>query len=318
MVPLALGRHPQLVCFFSENLVENWLRNFTNTECVAELCGRPLYPITCGDLGITAVEVESRLKRIFVQALRWKCVLLLDEADVFLSERGTDVKHNSLVSVFLRILKYYQGVLFLTTDRVGKIDEAFRSRVHISLYYPPLDKQSTVDIFKTNLERVKLQKQGLIRIKDERIEEFAKNHFDFNDAHVRWNGRQIRNAFHIAVALAETEAMAKATTRGKHKKPLKLTLRTKHFLKVENASIRFDDYLTSVLGADPARRAQQKSYRQDTWSERYHEEQKSSRRSRGESKRKQRHRETSSGSGDSSEESINGASVSSDRVDVAS
>lgn len=79
MVPLALGRHPQLVCFFSENLVENWLRNFTNTECVAELCGRPLYPITCGDLGITAVEVESRLKRIFVQALRWKCVLLLDE-----------------------------------------------------------------------------------------------------------------------------------------------------------------------------------------------------------------------------------------------
>lgn len=219
--------------------------------------------------------------------------------------------------MFLRILKHYQGVLFLTTDRVGKIDEAFRSRVHISLYYPPLDKQSTVDIFKTNLERVKLQKQGLIRIKDERIEEIAKNHFDFNDAHVRWNGGQIRNAFHIAVALAETEAMAKATTRGNHKKPLKLTLRTKHFLKVENASIRFDDYLTSVLGADPARRAQQKSYRQDTWSERYHKEQKSSRRSRGGSKRKQSHREISSDSGDSSEESINGASVSSDRVDVA-
>ena len=48
-------------------------------ECVAEICKRPLYPITCGDLGITAVEVESRLKRIFVQAQKWKCVLLLDE-----------------------------------------------------------------------------------------------------------------------------------------------------------------------------------------------------------------------------------------------
>jgi hypothetical protein len=46
---------------------------------VAELCKRPLYPITCGDLGITAVEVETRLKRIFIQAQKWKCVLLLDE-----------------------------------------------------------------------------------------------------------------------------------------------------------------------------------------------------------------------------------------------
>ncbi|KAK1244161.1 hypothetical protein MKX08_002299 [Trichoderma sp. CBMAI-0020] len=221
--------------------------------------------------------------------------------------------------LFAFVLKdqYYQGILFLTTNRVGKIDEAFRSRVHISLYYPPLDKQSTVDIFKTNLQRVKLQKQDLIRTKDEKIEKFAKSHYDCNDAHVRWNGRQIRNAFHIAVALAETEAMAKAKDRGNDKKPLKLNLRTKHFLKVENASIRFDDYLTSVLGADSAKLARQKSNRQDTWSERSHEEQKSNRRSRGEIKRKQRYRVTSSDSGDSSEDSIDGASASSEGVDDA-
>lgn len=46
---------------------------------MAEICKRPLYPITCGDLGITAEDVEARLNRIFVQAQKWNCVLLLDE-----------------------------------------------------------------------------------------------------------------------------------------------------------------------------------------------------------------------------------------------
>ncbi|KAL2674245.1 hypothetical protein Neosp_012696 [[Neocosmospora] mangrovei] len=54
----------------------------STAECVADLCRKPLYPITCGDLGITAVEVETRLKRIFIQAQKWECVLLLDEASV--------------------------------------------------------------------------------------------------------------------------------------------------------------------------------------------------------------------------------------------
>lgn len=34
------------------------------------------------------------------------------------------------------VLKYYNGILFLTTNRVGTLDEAFKSRVHLSLYYP--------------------------------------------------------------------------------------------------------------------------------------------------------------------------------------
>ncbi|KKP04181.1 hypothetical protein THAR02_03699 [Trichoderma harzianum] len=237
----------------------------STAECVAEICKRPLYPITCGDLGITAVEVENRLKRIFVQAQKWKCVLLLDEADVFLSERGNDVKHNSLVSVFLRILEYYQGILFLTTNRVGKIDEAFRSRVHVSLYYPPLDLKSTVDIFKTNLERIKKQKGDSLKAKDKSIERFAEKHYRSNKAHVRWNGRQIRNAFHIAVALAENEAMEESGTSGNDKKPPRATLSTRHFRKVQDTSAGFDNYLTSVIGMGLAERARDKSYRQDTW-----------------------------------------------------
>jgi SpoVK/Ycf46/Vps4 family AAA+-type ATPase len=239
----------------------------STAECVAELCRRPLYPITCGDLGITAVEVETRLKRIFIQAQKWKCVLLLDEADVFLSERQSDVKHNSLVSVFLRVLEYYQGILFLTTNRVGKIDEAFRSRVHISLYYPPLDRKSTVEIFRANLVRTKTRKGDSLRLKQDEIEEFAEDHFKNNDRRARWNGRQIRNAFHIAIALAENDAAEKARVTKDDKKPPKPTLRAKHFQVVEDASSKFDEYLTTVLGMGHADRAQQNSLRRDNWVE---------------------------------------------------
>ncbi|KAI9740301.1 MAG: hypothetical protein M1834_004879 [Cirrosporium novae-zelandiae] len=212
-------------------------KTFT-VEYVADLCRKPLYPITCGDLGITAEEVGTRLKRIFVQDQKWKCVLLLDEADVVLSERGNDFKRNSLVS------EYYQGILFLTTNRVGRIDDALKSRIHISLYYPPLGYESTMKIFQMNLERTGKRKNMR-------------------------NGRQIRNVFHIAIALAENEAqMAKEGTRKRGSTRLmrkSAVLRARHFELVENASSNFDAYLQNVLKMGYSDRAEQMFWRADRW-----------------------------------------------------
>ncbi len=72
----------------------------STAECVAANTGRPLFPITCGDIGgVSAREVEQNLESFFDLARKWGCVLLLDEADVFLSERTKgDIKQNSLVS----------------------------------------------------------------------------------------------------------------------------------------------------------------------------------------------------------------------------
>ena len=72
----------------------------STAECVAANAGRPLLPITCGDLGgSSASEVESNLEKYFDLARKWECVLLLDEADVFLSarERG-DIRQIMLAS----------------------------------------------------------------------------------------------------------------------------------------------------------------------------------------------------------------------------
>lgn len=80
----------------------------------------------------------------FRLAHRWGCVMLLDEAGVFLQARDKeDMRRNAVVSVFLRVLEYYSGILFLTTNKIGNFDEASKSRIHILLYYAPLDiKQS--------------------------------------------------------------------------------------------------------------------------------------------------------------------------------
>ena len=52
-----------------------------------------------GDLGVTAEQIETSLERHFSLASRWGCVLLLDEADVFLAERSPqDFKRNSFVA----------------------------------------------------------------------------------------------------------------------------------------------------------------------------------------------------------------------------
>ncbi|RAH70577.1 ATP-binding protein [Aspergillus aculeatinus CBS 121060] len=241
----------------------------STAECVAELCNLPLYPITCGDLGITATDVESRLKYIFTQAQKWKCVLLLDEADVFLSQRENNVKHNSLVSVFLRVLEYYQGILFLTTNRVGKIDEAFRSRVHISLYYPPLDKRSTQKIFAENMSLAEKRGKSVIRVNRDEIRDFAREHYRNNDPQRRWNGRQIRNAFHIAIAIAEDRAAekdAKAAAEGKERRHTPV-LKAEYLRLVEAASTRFDDYLHTVHGMGQQDLAKQGSTRRDDWEE---------------------------------------------------
>lgn len=79
-------------------------------EAVAIENRKPLFVITCGDLGLTPSEVESSLTNVFRLAHLWDCVLLLDEADVFLTQRSkVDMKRNALVSVFLRVLEYYNG-----------------------------------------------------------------------------------------------------------------------------------------------------------------------------------------------------------------
>jgi hypothetical protein len=93
----------------------------STAECVADHTKRPLFPITCGDIGDNAESVEDNLEENFQLAHRLGCVLLLDEADVFLKERDSNLTRNAIVSVFLRTLEYYSGIIILTTNALARL-----------------------------------------------------------------------------------------------------------------------------------------------------------------------------------------------------
>lgn len=107
-------------------------------EVYAEIIQRPLYRVHSGQLGLNVTEMEKTLKETLIRAQRWGAVMLIDEADVYIKRRDDNIAANAVVGVFLRVLEYFNGLLFLTTNRVGDIDEAIVSRcIAMITYHPP-------------------------------------------------------------------------------------------------------------------------------------------------------------------------------------
>jgi len=107
-------------------------------EVYSEIIKRPLYRVHSGQLGLNVAEMEVALKNTLTRAQRWGAVMLIDEADVYIKRRDDNIAANAVVGVFLRVLEYFNGLLFLTTNRVGDIDEAIISRcIALIRYHPP-------------------------------------------------------------------------------------------------------------------------------------------------------------------------------------
>ncbi|MBL8448097.1 MAG: AAA family ATPase, partial [Zoogloeaceae bacterium] len=97
-------------------------------EVYSEIIKRPLYRVHSGQLGLNVAAMETALKEVLTRAQRWGAVMLIDEADVYIKKRDDNITMNAVVGVFLRVLEYFNGLLFLTTNRVDDIDEAIVSR----------------------------------------------------------------------------------------------------------------------------------------------------------------------------------------------
>ncbi|CZR42689.1 uncharacterized protein FPRO_09992 [Fusarium proliferatum ET1] len=163
------------------------------TMTAAEHCKRPLLKMDARDLCHDHESTESALRTVLRLAERWNAVALLDEADIFLESRSSYYEmSNSLVTAFLRILEYFQGALFLTTNRVSSIDNAFKSRIQVAIHYPKLDIASRQGLWQIFLAKASttIQDRGSWTDLASRI------------AHEELNGRQIRDIVRIAHASA--------------------------------------------------------------------------------------------------------------------
>ncbi|KAH7176358.1 P-loop containing nucleoside triphosphate hydrolase protein [Dactylonectria macrodidyma] len=162
-------------------------------ETVSEHVQRPLYKLGVSDLGTKVNDVERNLKHALKRCALWNAILLVDEADVFLEARTTDnLERNQMVSVFLRLLEYYDGIMILTTNRHLSLDPAFESRIDIILAFPELDEPSRSRIWHNFLRTV----DGGDELDEDVVAMIAS---------VPLNGRQIKSAVKTAHVLAEGE-----------------------------------------------------------------------------------------------------------------
>lgn len=155
-------------------------------------------------------------------------------------------------------MEYYSGILFLTTNRPGQLDEAIKSRVHSVLLYKTLTLKQTREIFSMNIERLEYIEQrrrkaasddpkGYLLLQADRtgLLAFAEKHWKKHDLDERgrWNGRQIRNAFISAAALARSDANH---SEGGEEKGHVAVLTERHFETVASSITAFDKYMAGA------------------------------------------------------------------------
>jgi hypothetical protein len=166
-------------------------------EVFAEEIHCPLYVVQCSQLGTDEEKVEKQLTKVLARASRWRAILLIDEADVYVHTRGTDIQQNAIVGVFLRVLEHYRGVLFLTSNRSTVIDDAIMSRATawIRYEYPSAEQLGEIWHVLSEQYRMPLPKkivEGLV------------------EAFPRLSGRNIKNLLKLArMLLARTRPDSK-------------------------------------------------------------------------------------------------------------
>lgn len=179
--------------------------------------------------------------------------MLIDEADVYFERRASgQLQRNSLVSAFLRSMEYYRGILFLTTNRLGHIDDAIISRIHLIIEYKDLTDEDRMKIWKQFFAKLSKDKKNYEV--DDYLEGFVENSPKILD--LKWNGREIRNAFQTAVALAEYAAKTADPPKER------VIVRKSHLEGVAEMSAAFKQYMKDFKG-DADKRAYIEGARMD-------------------------------------------------------
>lgn len=148
----------------------------STAEVYSELNKKPLYIVQVDEIGISPDKIEKNLTNIFRRVEKWNAIILFDEVDVFLSKRGDNIEKSAIVGIFLRLMDYFRGMMFLTTNRSEVIDDAVLSRITLNIKYPDLTNDVRKLIWESKLENAGMYINSM--------DELFK---------INLNGRQIRN-----------------------------------------------------------------------------------------------------------------------------
>ncbi|QYY28757.1 ATP-binding protein [Cupriavidus pinatubonensis] len=164
-------------------------------EIYAEVVGKPLYRVHSGQLGTTAASVGATLMEILRRAMRWNAVLLLDEADVYIRRRDNDLEHNAIVAEFLRTLEYFSGLLFMTTNRTGDVDDAILSRCIATIQYETPCREDAARLWRLQAD------QCGVSLQDELVDALTA-------AYPKASGRDIKELMKLATRYSKAKQIA--------------------------------------------------------------------------------------------------------------
>lgn len=112
--------------------------------------------------------------------------------------KRVEQNQNALVSILLRELEYFQGVLIMTTNRIVSVDYAVQSRIHYAVRFNELDISQIEQIWKTF--RRQLNESNCSKSEQTKIDTwFAIAKTQLKNS--KFTGRDIRNVFIIAQLL---------------------------------------------------------------------------------------------------------------------
>lgn len=163
------------------------------------------------------------------------------------------------MKAFLRRMEYFKGLLFLTTNRVGQIDDAFISRVHVAIGYKPLSAEGRVKIWQGFFRKLAKERAGKIQISPA-AKRWVLEKAESGQAQL--NGRDIRNALQTAITLAEAEGEEDPDF---DPKTMAVVVDQNHFERVLDISNKFHEYVKSIRREDEKKRASALEWRNDYW-----------------------------------------------------
>ena len=115
-------------------------------QVIARELGLSLYRIDLSRIISKYIgETEQNLNEIFNEAARTNAILFFDEADALFSKR-TDVKDsndkysNAETAYLLQKTEEYGGVSILASNLMYNLDDAFRRRIHYTIYFSMPDR----------------------------------------------------------------------------------------------------------------------------------------------------------------------------------
>lgn len=129
------------------------------TEVYSELMEKPLYKISSGQLGVDAKDMDNNLYEVLRRASRLGCILLIDECETFVRKRGNDLIQNAIITTFLRKIEYFDGIMFLTSNKIKDIDDAILSRCIAAIKYEPPTEENAKKIWRVLAKQFDLYDQ---------------------------------------------------------------------------------------------------------------------------------------------------------------